>query len=188
MGRALVQKRCERCGQEFSARVAALKIGKGRFCSHKCANTVNSRLARKPARQGQQAKRDYMRAWNQKNAVKQRERRKQYRLANMEQVRSTLRRYTLKRRYGITEADYQRMLAAQDGRCAICRTNEPPKHKDGSPKRWHVDHDHLTGVVRGLLCRSCNNGLGHFRDSAHLLMAALTYVKKPTEPPKKEIP
>jgi hypothetical protein len=56
-------------------------------------------------------------------------------------------------------------------KCAIC--GGPPKH--GS--RLHTDHCHATGVVRGLLCITCNAGLGQFRDSPDLVMAALDYLK-----------
>jgi len=56
-------------------------------------------------------------------------------------------------RYGITQAEYDELLARQDGLCAICR--RPP-----GAKRLHVDHEHGTGVVRGLLCVSCNMKLG----------------------------
>ena len=53
---------------------------------------------------------------------------------------------------GVTSADYDRMLAAQGGVCAIC--GSPPK-----TRRLHVDHDHATGKVRGLLCHRCNRAL-----------------------------
>jgi len=76
------------------------------------------------------------------------------------------RHYHLKARYGITAADAERMLHSQDGRCAIC--HERPAD--------HVDHDHLTGRVRALLCFNCNGGLGQFRDDPELLAAAIEYL------------
>ena len=60
--------------------------------------------------------------------------------------------WNLQRRYGITCTDYDRLLAAQGGQCAICR--KPPRKN-----RLHVDHDHDSGKVRGLLCVSCNSKL-----------------------------
>jgi len=76
------------------------------------------------------------------------------------------RTYHLRRRYGITAAEADRMLLGQDGVCAICRT----------APAVHVDHDHATGAVRALLCFNCNGGLGQFKDDPGLLHAAAYYV------------
>ncbi len=78
------------------------------------------------------------------------------------------------RRYGISVADYDAMLEEQGGGCAICFTTEP----GGRGSRLHVDHDHATGEVRGLLCVNCNNGLGRFGDDADALDAASAYLRK----------
>ena len=78
------------------------------------------------------------------------------------------------RKYGLSNGDYESMLAKQGGVCAIC--GEPP-----NPKRQHdlaVDHCHLTGTVRGLLCHKCNIGLGHFEDSEGLMTKAIDYLKR----------
>ena len=90
--------------------------------------------------------------------------------------------YFLDYRYGISKADYERMLADQGGVCAICKTSEP----GGRDKVWHVDHCHNTNKVRGLLCGPCNRGLGQFRDDPKRLRAAADYLvsaKKPNKPP-----
>lgn len=85
---------------------------------------------------------------------------------------NTHRKYYLKRKYGITLEDYNRMLLEQEGRCAICKelpTGEQP---------WlHVDHSHETGQVRRLLCFTCNVGLGSFQDDPDLLSKAIVYLK-----------
>ena len=60
----------------------------------------------------------------------------------------------LKSRFGINEADYMLMYTEQRGRCAICGKTEK--------KRLAVDHDHVTGEIRGLLCGSCNTKLGFY--------------------------
>jgi len=65
------------------------------------------------------------------------------------------RRVALKSKYGITPAEYDRMLAAQRGLCAIC--GGPP---NGRWPRLAVDHDHATDRVRELLCNHCNTGIG----------------------------
>lgn len=77
-----------------------------------------------------------------------------------------------KRKHGISHVEYDRMLDLQGGVCAICKSN-----KSGS--RWesfNIDHDHETGQIRGLLCSSCNMGLGMFRDRADLLIEAAKYL------------
>jgi len=77
----------------------------------------------------------------------------------------------LKRLYGITNADYNAMLLAQNGKCKICNIN-----KCLTGKRLAVDHDHATGKVRGLLCGNCNKALGLFKDSATIIEAAIAYL------------
>nr|WP_305852284.1 endonuclease VII domain-containing protein [Blastococcus sp. PRF04-17] len=77
------------------------------------------------------------------------------------------RTYHLKRRYGITAEDANAMLEAQGGLCAICR----------AAPAVHVDHDHVTGAVRALLCFNCNGGLGQFKDDPAVLRAAADYVQ-----------
>jgi len=71
--------------------------------------------------------------------------------------------------FGMTVAQYDALIALQEGLCAICR-------KIPSGSRLAVDHDHASGANRGLLCNSCNGGLGLLRDSPALLRAALDYL------------
>jgi len=80
----------------------------------------------------------------------------------------------LKRVYGVTLDDFNAMVVAQGGRCAICE-REP-----SGPRGLHIDHDHGTGAIRGLLCNNCNNGLGRFQDNPETLMAAAEYLKRIT--------
>ena len=82
---------------------------------------------------------------------------------------------TIKAKYGLTRADYETVLEAQDGACAICRGKRP--------YRLCVDHDHSTGEVRGLLCRRCNKVLRDVRDSVYVLNGAVMYL---TLPPVRE--
>lgn len=84
-------------------------------------------------------------------------------------VRST----NLKKNYGLTIDEYEQMLAAQNGVCAICGT--PPTNERGG--KLHVDHDHETGEVRKLLCGKCNHGLGSFDDDPAKLQAAIAYLQ-----------
>ena len=82
------------------------------------------------------------------------------------------RAYNLKSKHGITLADYERMLAQQSGKCAICGSLSPGHNET----HFHVDHDHLTGRVRGLLCECCNVGIGYF-DGPERLEAAAQYLR-----------
>lgn len=77
----------------------------------------------------------------------------------------------LKREFGISKADYELILARQAGVCAIC---EKPESEGRS---LAVDHDHATGVIRGLLCRKCNTAIGQLGDSADALRRALAYLE-----------
>lgn len=80
------------------------------------------------------------------------------------------REYRLRRVFGISLEEYEKLAVAQGNACAICRN--PPK----SRKNLDVDHDHKTGKVRGLLCNLCNMGLGSFRDDRNLLHSAIAYL------------
>ncbi len=80
------------------------------------------------------------------------------------------RQYSLKRIYNLTVAEYQALLNNQDNRCLICQTPE----WDG--KKPHIDHDHKTNQVRGILCASCNIGLGAFKDNPTALVNAANYL------------
>ena len=73
----------------------------------------------------------------------------------------------------ITPEQYDAMLAAQGGHCAICPATEPGRKR----KYFCVDHDHETKEIRGLLCGSCNSGLGYFKDRPTFLRAAADYLE-----------
>jgi hypothetical protein len=78
------------------------------------------------------------------------------------------------RRYGITQEQFDAMLERQGNRCAICRTDTPCPT---SGKAWHIDHCHETGRVRGLLCNSCNRGIGQLGDDPDRLESAARYLR-----------
>lgn len=80
--------------------------------------------------------------------------------------------YTLKRRYGITSLDYEKMLEVQDYKCRICGVN-----KCVTGRNFSVDHNHTTGKIRGLLCAHCNVGIGNFKDDISYLEKAIQYLK-----------
>jgi 5-methylcytosine-specific restriction endonuclease McrA len=83
------------------------------------------------------------------------------------------RKYKLWMAYKLTPEMWDAMLDAQGYACAICsRTWE----KSDSNLDWHVDHDHTSGEVRGILCTHCNLGLGHFKDNPQYLRQAVEYL------------
>lgn len=87
-----------------------------------------------------------------------------------EQIRS----YNRKRAYGVTQEQFDQMVAEQNGLCLIC--GNPPSGK-GKSNILHVDHCHDTGRIRGLLCTNCNCGIGFFKDDPELVKKALAYLE-----------
>jgi hypothetical protein len=76
-----------------------------------------------------------------------------------------------RRTFGISADDVDALLLAQDGRCAIC--GGVPNRVDG----WHVDHDHATGAIRGVLCSRCNHAIGLMEEDPQRLRAAAGYLE-----------
>jgi hypothetical protein len=86
--------------------------------------------------------------------------------------------YLLRQTYGISASEYEARVKAQGGVCAICRRAERGVDKRlGTSRKLAVDHCHKTGIVWGLLCRGCNQGLGQFGDDPTQLRAALRYLE-----------
>lgn len=79
----------------------------------------------------------------------------------------------LKMKFGLTVDEYNDLLSVQGGKCAICRTRT-----DRQKQHMAVDHCHQTGKIRGILCSSCNKGIGHFKDNPTLLNRAIVYLTK----------
>ena len=79
----------------------------------------------------------------------------------------------LKKKFGITLKDYNKMRFEQDGCCYICG-----RHEDEFPlHQLYVDHDHKTSRVRKLICNNCNSILGHARDDINVIYKAIAYLK-----------
>ena len=77
----------------------------------------------------------------------------------------------LNREYTYAE-NYPYMLLQQDNRCLICNITE-----EAYGRKFCIDHDHKTGLVRGLLCNNCNSGIGFLRDDTNILLSAIKYLK-----------
>lgn len=89
--------------------------------------------------------------------------------------RATAWRLALKA-YGLTQIGYDALVVAQENSCAICK-GSPQAQQRGDPK-LHIDHDHVTGKIRGLLCRNCNTALGLMHDSPTVIDAAAKYLRR----------
>jgi len=119
---------------------------------------------------------DYYKKHPEYNRRKSRE----WRAANPEKVKAIKdkRRYadyltTCKRKYGITQQEFEAMLESQGQKCVICRLDLDFNVRDAKP---NVDHCHKSGYVRGILCGKCNSMLGYSQDDVSILEAAIIYL------------
>jgi hypothetical protein len=106
----------------------------------------------------------YRRKWRSQPHIQERDR--QY-------SRSFMRRYL----YGITDEEFERMKAAAGGCCEICRNEFKGTGRVGTVAC--LDHDHFTGLTRGVICNRCNRALGLLRDNIEILKSAQAYLEKP---------
>jgi Recombination endonuclease VII len=97
---------------------------------------------------------------------------REWRSKNVHKSRAQSKRWALKHKYGLTQDEWNQIFASQDFRCLICRTAEP------AGTGWHTDHNHEAGTVRGILCSSCNIGIGLFKDNPKLLREAANYLER----------
>lgn len=102
-----------------------------------------------------------------------------YRAANRERFLERSRETNLAVRFGLSVEDYNKILEGQGGVCAICGSKyaNGRNSKSGKNKFFSVDHCHTTGKIRGLLCSSCNRGLGLLGDTEIDLEKALKYLR-----------
>lgn len=107
--------------------------------------------------------------WRENNKDKYNKMARNYRRNNPEMCYGA----EIKRRYGCTLEQYNQMLIAQSGACAICKSLHNPAEKKG---RLYVDHDHATGAIRALLCKHCNSMLGYAKDDPKVLLEAVAYL------------
>jgi hypothetical protein len=120
---------------------------------------------------------------NRRDPVKHAEAASRYREKHADKVRARMaanyrrnatarKEYSRTRKYGLSPIQFSLLRVGQQNQCAICE-----KQMD-SP---HVDHNHQTGEIRGLLCSFCNCGLGYFRDNPQSLRRAIDYLAPPVE-------
>ena len=95
------------------------------------------------------------------------------RYSSFEDTRAAYRASGRKFRTGVSQEDFNQMFEHQNGCCAICK-----RHQSESKRTFSVDHDHKTGLIRGLLCNECNLFLGLAYDSTSILASAIEYLKQ----------
>lgn len=163
-------KRCKKCGEIKSLEEFYRATGMADGHRSECKDCHKSKQ-----RAWYQANRDHpiagVKRWQQENKDHLHAYRREYRKGRKAEDRDA----HLRRTFGITQADYDELLARQGGGCGIC--GKPP-----GKISLHVDHDHETGEIRGLLCVGCNNALGQFHDDPDLLALAADYVSSETWP------
>lgn len=175
-------KRCACCGEEKSSEAFCkdtnAKDGRKCYC-RLCSAMKQKQITPEKAR-------EYQNKWRSKNGEKVRAKgralyaadplkakliQQRYHEKHKEKIAIKRRASTLKQ-YRLTPSEYDAMLRQQANACACCQSTDP-SHWSG---RFQVDHDHISGAVRGLLCSGCNGGLGLFKDDMERLRKAIQYI------------
>lgn len=162
-------KRCKKCGElkPFSEYYRATGMKDGHRSECKACHVARQKLWYQANREKAIAD---VKQWQHEN----REHLLQYRKAYRKRRKVQDRDQHLKRTFGFSLVEYELMLVDQGGGCAICG-------KQPVASALHVDHDHESGEIRGLLCVGCNNALGQFRDDVALLARASNYLERDLE-------
>lgn len=172
----ITQKQCTKCGEikpvtEFTKH----KLGKNGLRSRcrSCEKVYAEANKERASEQGKQRYRmnckeinERHKAWYAANKEKFGQYSKEWYAENAEAHREK----TLKRRYDITPSKLKNILEQQGGRCKICGTDKP------EGRGFVVDHDHGSGIIRGVLCFKCNIGLGNFKDNILVMENAIEYL------------
>lgn len=104
---------------------------------------------------------------------------RRYRDLHRDELLDYLQRYNLNRTYGISREELEEMIDEQDGRCLICGVELLLGGHDNNSSC--IDHDHETGKIRGILCRTCNRGIGLLKDNVNVLRRAADYIERNKE-------
>jgi hypothetical protein len=153
---------CPGCGAEFVRQASTHK-----FCSRRCAARIETRKRLRIADPGLTGT-----CWWCHDEFSLLDGRRLY--CSAEHARYVKSLWNVASRYGITRDDYREAWYRQDGKCAVCGGVE----RTARNHLLCVDHDHVTGLFRGLLCSHCNRGTGLFRDDPEILEAAARYIRE----------
>lgn len=151
-------KLCPKCGQYLPFDQFHSHIGKKHNLKSWCKSCDNTKMA-------ERRKTDP--AW-----AKDRNERKNKKRREDPNYIATRKNSDYLRLYGITLSEAEEIKVKQNGKCAVCFVDLI------GGTQTHVDHNHDTGKVRGILCTNCNRGLGHFQDSKKHLASAIEYLER----------
>ena len=168
VGEASAELPCARCKQPKPTADFRIIVARGKSRYDSYCRDCNNAYARDFRAKDLTAYREKANAYYQANAERKKELARQWRTGAGS---GRHRGHVLKKLYGISLEEYEALLDSQDGVCAICK--ETPRNN----RFLGVDHDHDTGRVRGLLCTTCNVGLGALHDSVEILRSALAYLE-----------
>jgi len=190
-------KQCLQCGKVYGNKDVSHpeRFSKRKFCSSKCygLNRRHTKMRETPCktcggttfyevfrgRQGgvKQTKGREFACLDCKNRINREYRNRN--LARVKKRKQERRRPLLLKKYGLTEEGFYQMKDEQKGVCAICQTKESLIHQaTGKPRELAIDHCHETNRIRGLLCATCNLGLGYFSHDERKLLAAANYLRR----------
>lgn len=149
------QLECGKCGSK--KRATTLKSGKEKLVCDRCTKERSS-------------------LWQKENRERANERNRKWALNNYEQKYNNSKNSKLIKEYGITLEEFNKMLEDQDHKCKICNKEET-REFNGTKWKLSVDHCHVTGKIRGLLCAKCNVGLAKFEEEEQQFLNAIKYLK-----------
>lgn len=153
-------KICSKCGKELPSTTEF-------FCKHKSGKDGLAARCK-------ECSNIYHREYNARHREHKNKLTNNWRKANPDRVRNIY----LKHTYGITSEEYEKLLEEQKGVCLICGRPEKVSDGKGGIKKLHIDHNHTTGKVRGLLCNDCNVGLARFNEDVCILQKAILYLEE----------
>lgn len=163
---------CKTCRKEFRVKESVLRKGWGKYCSKACRLGTSNKLP-----EGRWAKKYACCRYCGKTDSKHHslgECNRCY-LRCMAKTTSGARykQNALLKMFRSDEESFNKLVEKQGNSCAICG-----KHQDESIRKLHLDHNHKTGMIRGLLCAQCNVGLGSFSDDVDRMLKAIDYLKR----------
>ena len=178
-------KICTNCGIEKKlSEFTKLKISKDKYAywckecdknRHKISYLNNKDIHKKRGKKYRNSNKEKLKEYSKSYRKKNKNQINEYRLNNLDKLKNL----SLKRNFGITLEEYNKMLEQQNGVCAICREKESLIDKRSNKlRKLSVDHCHHTNKIRDLLCLRCNSILGYSKDNINLLTNAINYLNK----------